>query len=217
MPQKLINHSPDLKRLRDDGFHVEIKGAFLLIRQIPYVTAKKVIERGILVCSLNIAGERTGKPHDHTMHFIGEFPCDAEGRELTAIKAGSQTQKLDEDLVVDHYFSSKPKVGYYIDYYEKVSTYAAILSSPAEAIDNSVTARVFAVIEPSEDDEEAVFNYLDTNSGRARIGHISSKLKGQKVGIIGVGGSGSYVLDFVSKTPVAEIHLFDGGVRCAFR
>jgi len=30
------------------------------------------------------------------------------------------------------------------------------------------------------------------------------------VAIIGLGGTGSYVLDFVSKTPVKEIHLFDG-------
>ena len=32
----------------------------------------------------------------------------------------------------------------------------------------------------------------------------------QKVAIVGVGGTGSYVLDLVAKTPVREIHLFDG-------
>ena len=40
------------------------------------------------------------------------------------------------------------------------------------------------------------------------------------IGIIGVGGTGSYVLDQVAKTPVSEIHLFDGDVFCqhnAFR
>jgi len=31
-----------------------------------------------------------------------------------------------------------------------------------------------------------------------------------KVALVGVGGTGSYVLDFVSKTPVAEIHIYDG-------
>jgi hypothetical protein len=31
-----------------------------------------------------------------------------------------------------------------------------------------------------------------------------------KIAIIGVGGTGSYVLDLVTKTPVAEIHIFDG-------
>ena len=33
--------------------------------------------------------------------------------------------------------------------------------------------------------------------------------KSQKIGIIGSGGTGSYILDFVAKSPVAEIHLFD--------
>ena len=39
---------------------------------------------------------------------------------------------------------------------------------------------------------------------------MSAKLAGSKVAIVGLGGTGSYVLDLVSKTPVAEIHLFDG-------
>ena len=33
---------------------------------------------------------------------------------------------------------------------------------------------------------------------------------GERVAIVGLGGTGSYVLDFVAKTPVQEIHLFDG-------
>ena len=28
--------------------------------------------------------------------------------------------------------------------------------------------------------------------------------------IVGLGGTGSYILDYVAKTPVKEIHLFDG-------
>jgi hypothetical protein len=30
-----------------------------------------------------------------------------------------------------------------------------------------------------------------------------------KIAIVGVGGTGSYLLDFIAKTPVSEIHLFD--------
>lgn len=33
-----------------------------------------------------------------------------------------------------------------------------------------------------------------------------------KVAIIGLGGTGSYILDLIVKTPVKEIHLFDGDV-----
>ena len=39
---------------------------------------------------------------------------------------------------------------------------------------------------------------------------MASKLASHKVAIIGLGGTGSYVLDLVAKTHVQEIHLFDG-------
>ena len=51
--------------------------------------------------------------------------------------------------------------------------------------------------------------YLDTNSARAQITPITDKLRGLKIAIVGLGGTGSYILDLVSKTPVDEIHLFD--------
>lgn len=37
------------------------------------------------------------------------------------------------------------------------------------------------------------------------------KLSREKVAIVGVGGTGSHILDYVSKTPVDRIHVFDGG------
>ena len=36
------------------------------------------------------------------------------------------------------------------------------------------------------------------------------RLPRERVAIVGVGGTGSHILDFVSRMPVAEIHLFDG-------
>jgi hypothetical protein len=38
---------------------------------------------------------------------------------------------------------------------------------------------------------------------------VAAKLSGLRIAIVGVGGTGSYVLDQVAKTPVTEIHLFD--------
>ena len=57
-----------------------------------------------------------------------------------------------------------------------------------------------------------MFEYVDTNSSRAGIVEVQGKLAGFKIAIVGLGGSGSYVLDLVAKTPVAEIHLFDDDV-----
>lgn len=56
------------------------------------------------------------------------------------------------------------------------------------------------------------FKYPDTNSVRAEITDLNLKYEGLKIAIIGLGGTGSYILDLVSKTPVAEIHIFDKDV-----
>ena len=55
-----------------------------------------------------------------------------------------------------------------------------------------------------------VFNYTETASDRVGIGALTQRLEGQRVAIVGVGGTGSYILDLVAKTPVREIRLIDG-------
>ena len=53
------------------------------------------------------------------------------------------------------------------------------------------------------------FVFADAASARQRTTDLAMKLVHEKVAIIGVGGTGSYILDFVAKTWVKEIHLFD--------
>lgn len=53
------------------------------------------------------------------------------------------------------------------------------------------------------------FKYPDTNSSRAGIEYLNRKFENQKIAIIGMGGTGSYLLDQIAKTPVKEIHIFD--------
>ncbi|GAA4368837.1 hypothetical protein GCM10023185_41940 [Hymenobacter saemangeumensis] len=106
-------------------------------------------------------------------------------------------------------FSSKPAAGY-PDYYEKMTSYINLVANPATSLDDTATARTFPVIEDKA--QETVFAYVDTASSRARIAAVSNKLAAGKVAIIGLGGTGAYVLDLLAKTPVQEIHLFDGDV-----
>ncbi|MCK9638343.1 MAG: ThiF family adenylyltransferase [Prolixibacteraceae bacterium] len=208
MSLQLISHSPDLKQLRDEGFEIEVKGGYLLIHQIPYVNHIKEIKRGILVSALDLANNnRTSTPSTHVIYFIGDYPCNKDGSPIEGIRNSSNNQKLFEGVEVNHLFSNKPTNGY-SDYYKKVTRYAEIISNPAKSIDPTITEKTFKVI--VDDAEDSVFQYLDTNSSRANIDFINSKLKGQKVGIIGLGGTGAYILDLVAKTPVLEIHLYDG-------
>jgi len=207
MQQQLISRSPDLQRLQDDGYELEIRGGYLLIRHVPYVNANREVQYGTLVSTLNLSGDVTSAPDTHVVDFIGSAPCDGEGRRLEQIIAGEGARQLAPGIGVTFSFSSKPLTGY-PDYHAKMTTYVAILTSHAQAIDPDATATTFPVIELAED--ESVFCYADTASSRAGIAAITQKLALSKVAIVGLGGTGSYILDLVAKTPIGEIHLFDG-------
>lgn len=219
MPHTLINHSPDLLQLWEDGYAIEIKGAFLLVHDVPYVNSKKEVKRGTLVSTLNLANnEKTAPPENHVIHWIGEYPHRQDGSKISGIENENVTKNLGNDITIYHSFSNKPRNSTYPNYYEKVKRYCDIISAPAKSIEPEITELTFNVPIPSE--EESVFNYLDTNSSRAEIAAISEKLNNLKIAIVGVGGTGSYILDFVAKTPVKEIHIFDADyllVHNAFR
>jgi len=214
MQNQIISHSPDLKRLRDEGFDIRINHGHLFVHDIPYVNGNKVIQFGTLITVLNrsqsvVEGttlEIAGKPTTHVAFFTGELPCYSDGNPIEPLRRGSRT-KIAEGIDVNWAFSIKPEGKVPSDYYHFVTNYVQMMETHAQEIDPDVTARNFNLVET---EEESVFHYFDTNSSRAEIISISNKLKGHKIGIIGLGGTGSYILDLVAKTEVAEIHLFDG-------
>jgi|HubBroStandDraft_4_1064222.scaffolds.fasta_scaffold01498_12 hypothetical protein len=208
MSLRLINRSADLKKLRDEGYDIEIRCGHLLVKNVPYVNSRKEINTGTLVSKLNLANDVTARPEDHVAFFEGKYPCDKDGARIAKIENHSERKSLGTDLVIDHTFSAKPMNGAYEDYYAKMTTYVAILSGPAQAINAAVTPKTFPLITAKED--ESVFNYIDTASSRAEINVVSAKLELDKIAILGLGGTGAYVLDFTAKTHVKEIHLFDG-------
>jgi hypothetical protein len=210
--RQLIDRSPALKRLRDERFNLEIRSGFLLVTDIPYVNAAREIKRGILVSSLDLAGDVAVAPGTHVAYFIGEYPCHHDGTAIEKIRNQSGRQKLAEGVEVDHTFSAKPKPSdAYEDYYHKVSTYVAIFVGQAKLIDPNVTAQTGLPI-AATDGDKSVFHYIDTASSKAGIDLITNKLALDRVAIVGTGGTGSYVLDLVAKTPIEEIHLFDKDV-----
>nr|WP_319387993.1 ThiF family adenylyltransferase [uncultured Cohaesibacter sp.] len=208
MPQQPISLSPDLMQLREDGYEVSIEHGHLVVHGIPYVNAQQQVKRGTLVSTLALSGNQTNRPNTHVVLFAGDYPCDQDGKPIDKIRHSSTKQTIGAGLSIDHSFSSKPKAGY-SDYYEKMTTYAAILSSPAATLDPSATPRTYRIIEAPDD---SPFVYFDNASGRAGISHITRKLMLNSVAIIGLGGTGSYVLDLVAKTPVNQIDLFDADV-----
>jgi len=207
MSAPLTSRSADLRRLVDDGYELEVAHGHLLVHHVPYVTSKGEVTYGTLVSTLTLSGDKTTTPDTHVMMFAGETPCDEQGQPLSRIIHNAGRQHLAEGITVDFLFSSKPGGGY-ANYYEKVSAYVAMLAGPAQQLDASATALTYKVaMEPATD---SVFKYMETASPRAGIATATAKLAVGKVAIVGMGGTGGYVLDLLAKTPIGEIHLYDG-------
>ena len=215
MSQELINHSDDLKKLQNEGYEIDVKSGYGIVSHIPYLKANGEIDYGTLVSKIAFEGDKAKYNGDHVIYFSGDQPCNADGTEITQIKH-SVSNSILAGINVKRSFSNKPDKNYK-DYYEKFVNYINIISSRAIDKDNTVTARTF---KKAVTEEDSVFQYVDTNSSRAGIDNCNKKILDKKIAIIGLGGTGTYILDLVSKTNVKEIHLIDGDVFCqhnAFR
>jgi hypothetical protein len=212
MSQRLIDRSPDLRRLRDDGYEVAIARGHLVVTHVPYVNARREVRHGTLACALTLSGDATAPPSGHVAYFSGDCPCDRLGVPLAKVVLDRQLpRQVTESLVARYTLSSKPSAtDGFRDYHELVTSYLAILGAPARAIDPSVTACTYQPV--PADDRGAAFEYLDTASSRSGTHVITDRLALPRMAIVGLGGTGSYLLDLIAKTPVHEIHLFDGDV-----
>ena len=204
MSREQISRREDLQRLAEEGYELEVRSGYLVLHRVPYVTRGRTVRYGQLVCPL----VETGPPPDHTMYFAGEYPCDDTGEPIEALRNNSNRQELAEGLWVDHYFSAKPVGGTYQDYYRKLTHYAQVIGRCARRIDPTAVVRAGRLV-LSEDPNDP-FVFMETASSRAGITRLNERLSGDRIGIVGLGGTGSYILDYVSKTRVSEIHLFDG-------
>ncbi len=200
-----LSLSPDLKQLRDEGYEVKVtEYNHLVISHVPYLNGAGEIAYGQLVSPLNMAGDVAAYSGDHVAYFVGGVPCDRTGQQLIKlIHQPDLNQVLETGLVAAVGMSSKPSEGYH-----KMTSYLDMISAHARSQDPSVTAITHPANE--DDDPEGPYEYLDSASSRAGIAAITDKLRLAKVVIIGLGGTGSYVLDLIAKTPVGSIHLYDG-------
>jgi len=207
MSRRPIGLSPDLLRLQNEGYDLDIRGGFLLVKDVPFVTASREVKRGILISNLDLSGDRANKPSTHVAYWTGEHPCHSDGNRIGAIANPSPPQTLLEGVQADFTFSAKAD---YRDYHHKMTTYIARITGEAAKLDPNADARTYPAIPASGDG--GPFKYIDTASSRAGISAVNDKVAGQKIGIVGLGGTGVYTFDLVSKTTAAQIHLFDGDV-----
>jgi hypothetical protein len=198
-----------LQRLKDEGFEVEVRQQHLLLHSVPYVTSAGTIERATLACIYVAHHSGVRPPDEHLVWWTGEFPCFANGRPIMQIGHEDVQRELFPGFTIRHRFSNKPDgVSAFPDHYAKLLHYANIIESQARAVDETIDARTLREI--NVESTKSPFQYADSASARAAIQTASARLGLKRVGIVGLGGTGAYVLDQVAKTPVEEIHLFDG-------
>jgi hypothetical protein len=216
---RLVRSSPDLTRLVDEGYSIRLVNGYLAVDDVPFVDDSGKVGLGALLCPLDLQGDRTAKPSTHVMCFVGGEPRDRNGQPIDGlINAGVERWSASPDLVATCGFSQKPRPDGYSDYYEKVSYYVAMVANHAHAVAPGISALTAKPVATDEDD--GVFVYVDTFSSRAGITARNEHLAIRKVVVVGLGGTGGYLLDLLAKTPIHEIHLYDGdifGTHNAFR
>jgi hypothetical protein len=208
--QRLVNHNDDIKRLVERGYAVAFDNNYLVIRDIPYLENQLQLQIGAIVAKLVFIDENRVTQDDHQIYFAGSVPYNLDGEPIPNLAGGSYTLALSEasrDVVVERSFSNKPlPVGMFTDFFDKIESYVTIISGPAIDL-HSANPYTFRAVEQAGAD--SVFKFSDTLTSRAEISDLSAKFKDDIVAVVGLGGTGAYVLDFLAKTPVREVRTFD--------
>jgi molybdopterin/thiamine biosynthesis adenylyltransferase len=201
--------APDspIDELLADGYALVLQHGHLVVRRIPYRAASGMKEDGKLALPVtDNNGTVSSGISDHTIWFSGEDPLGDSGNSLAS--RFTPPRDIGAGDLATHQLSFKPEGGNYTGIAAKVRAYARILSSPARRIRPELTATPGAAFQIVEDD--LPFVYRDTNTTRAGLAALNNVFRGHTIAIVGVGGTGSYILDQVAKTWVDRILLIDG-------
>jgi ThiF family len=221
-----LSQSADLAKLEAEGLRLKLvhgSAYHLLIEGIPAVTSKREVVSGTLYCPLEInpAGATVNPCSNHQCWWIGEPPCDASGRTMSEMISNPTQEDKGDGVTTTVGFSRKrfDKTNY-ADFHEKIWAYIELIWHEAQVIDGTCDPRSDKPVRAVVEAQQRVFRYPDMATTRAGIGAATAKLLAKRVAIIGLGGSGSYILDLLAKTPIGELHLFDGDdfeLHSAFR
>lgn len=210
MFQKLASHNDDLRKLIDKGYSVAIDSNCLIIRDIPYLNENGELQTGAIVAKLKFIDNERFEQEDHQIYFAGTVPYGMDGKPIPNLGGGACNIPLSDackEVVVQRSFSNKPvATGKYNDHFHKVETYVGFISGPAMQVFDT-SPYTFRIVKESA--EESVFKLRDTLTSRAEISDLQQSFAEDIIAIIGLGGTGAYVLDYIVKTPVKEIRGYD--------
>ena len=211
MFQQLVSHNDDIERLVKEGYAIAFDANnYIVVRDIPYLDAERHLQTGAIVTKFIDKGQNRIAQDDHQIFFAGSAPYGLDGKPIPNLGGGPKPLALSaasKDITVQRSFSNKPKQGgKFKDFYDKIESYVTIISGPAIELCGA-TPFTFRVITGGE--SNSPFKVRDTLTSRAEIGDLTARFADDVVAVIGLGGTGAYVLDFLVKTPVRKIRAFD--------
>ena len=189
---------------RQVGFAVEMGPDILVAKGVPCLLASRKVGSCTIEKSFD---PESGKPNGHIGGAI-------HGVRIT----------LDEEHDGRVYNADGTAVGNYIGgdgkKWSNISIRKGGEVSPEDDVSSSGTVHRYAkqivgavsaarCCKPTSLDDQGPFKIPNTFEARAAIGPVQDRIRDQRIAIIGLGGTGAYVLDLIAKTPVIEIHLLD--------
>lgn len=210
--QELASRNPFVKDLDDLGYDLDFIGGYFVIFGLPYLGKDGSLLHGDLVSKVALTEEGVINPPtgDHQAWFRGEQPYHVSGDPL---KMGFAQNNLvvAPDFEAPYSFSCKPmengQLRDYSSFDEKIDTYLHAITAPALA--KYPNATPLHGIERKAAAQNSPLRYPDTSSANYGLNDISGLLRGKKIAIVGLGGTGSYILDLVTRTHLELIVLFD--------
>lgn len=209
--QELASHNGFIRDLDEQGFHIDYVGNYLVVYGIPYLDESCNLHFGDLFSALDLVDWVIDPPSDHQTFFRGGRPHNLLGQPIR-LGGGEANISITNDVSANQSFSFKimgldGQLRPYVSIDEKITTYIDAITTPALAAFPDATP--LRGIEVKVAAQGGPLKVPDTMSSRYNLNDVSAKLEGVKVAIVGLGGTGSYILDLISKTHVERITLFD--------
>lgn len=208
---ELVSHNPFIGELQKQGYLIDFINGNFVIYGLPVLNKDGGLEHGDWVSPVNLTDEgKLDPPKSHQASFRGCVPHDGTGRQLrmSSQPAGVHVAEgFDTNITFSYKLKESDAMRDYRSFEEKVMTYLETITAPAMA--KYPEATPLQALERMAKEQGSPLRYPDTLSAKYNMNDLSAQLRRKKVAIIGLGGTGSYILDFVTKTHLERIGLYD--------
>jgi hypothetical protein len=211
---ELVSHNPFIGELEKQGYLIDFINGLFVIYGLPVLNKDGGLEHGDWVSPVDLTAEgKLDPPKSHQASFRGCMPHDGNGRQL---RMGGQptgvhvAEGFDTNVTFSYKLKDGDAMRDYRSFEEKVLTYLETITAPAMA--KYPDATPLKALEKMAKAQGSPLRFPDTLSAKYNMNDISARLRGKKVAIIGLGGTGAYILDFAIKTHLERIGLYDDDI-----